>query len=180
MGRLPVFFLAWLMVVLALTGPARGQAGYDRLGSDYTSFQVRSADPAACAARCDRESRCRAWSFVYPRDEAPVAMCWLKSRVPPRVESACCISGIKGAGVIEPKTGGVEFSIDRFGGDYRSLDVTPEASGRPCAQACEADGKCRAWTYVRPGYIGSKAHCYLKDKITRPRSKPCCVSGVVR
>ena len=179
MGRLPAILLG-LMLALALTGPARGQAGYDRLGSDYTSFQVRSADPAACAARCDRESRCRAWSFVYPRDEAPIAMCWLKSRVPPRVESACCVSGIKGAGVIEPKGGGVEFSIDRFGGDFRSLDVTPEASGRPCAQACEADGKCRAWTYVRPGYIGSKAHCFLKDKITRPRSKPCCVSGVVR
>jgi hypothetical protein len=178
MGRLPAVLFG-LMLALALTGPARGQAGYDRLGSDYTSFQVRSADPAACAARCDRESRCRAWSFIYPRDEVP-AMCWLKSRVPPRTESACCVSGIKGAGVIEPKSGGVEFSIDRFGGDYRSLDVTPEASGRPCAQACEADGKCRAWTYVRPGYIGSKAHCYLKDKITRPRSKPCCVSGVVR
>jgi hypothetical protein len=33
---------------------------------------------------------------------------------------------------------------------------------------------------VRPGYIGAPAVCYLKDKITRPRAKPCCVSGVVR
>jgi hypothetical protein len=46
--------------------------------------------------------------------------------------------------------------------------------------ACDADNKCRAWTYVRPGYIGAAARCYLKDRITRPRPKPCCVSGVVR
>ncbi|MGC1826286.1 MAG: apple domain-containing protein, partial [Pseudolabrys sp.] len=36
------------------------------------------------------------------------------------------------------------------------------------------------WTYVRPGYIAPSARCYLKDKITRPRYKPCCISGVVR
>ena len=177
-GRLPAW-LSGLWLVLVLAGPALGQAGYDRLGSDYTSFQVRSADPAACAARCDRETRCRAWSFVYPRSESPVAVCWLKSRVPPRVESACCVSGIKGAGVIEPK-GGAEYSIDRFGGDYKDMEIGADAAGRTCQKACEDDKNCRAWTYVRPGYVGGTAHCYLKDKITRPRRKPCCVSGVVR
>ncbi|MCZ7659398.1 MAG: PAN domain-containing protein [Xanthobacteraceae bacterium] len=180
LGRLPVVFLSLTAALAAPSGPARGQAGYDRLGSDYASFQVRSADPAVCAARCDREPRCRAWSFVYPRPDAPIAMCWLKNRVPPRVESSCCASGIKGAGVIEPKVGAVEFSIDRYGGDYRNLEVTPDPAGRTCAQACEADSRCRAWTYVRPGYIGAAARCYLKDRITRPRRKPCCVSGVVR
>ena len=30
------------------------------------NFTVRSGDPAACAARCERERRCRAWSFSYP------------------------------------------------------------------------------------------------------------------
>jgi hypothetical protein len=33
---------------------------------------------------------------------------------------------------------------------------------------------------VRPGYSGVAARCYLKDRITRPRHKPCCISGVVR
>ena len=50
----------------------------------------------------------------------------------------------------------------------------------PCKAVCEAENKCRAWTYVRPGYIGASARCYLKDKITRPRHKPCCISGVMR
>jgi hypothetical protein len=33
---------------------------------------------------------------------------------------------------------------------------------------------------VRPGYVGSSAVCYLKNRITRPVRKPCCISGVVR
>ena len=49
-----------------------------------------------------------------------------------------------------------------------------------CEAACKADGKCRAWTYTRPGYAGAAARCYLKNRLTRPRRKPCCISGVVR
>jgi len=30
------------------------------------------------------------------------------------------------------------------------------------------------------GYVGAAAHCYLKDHITRPVRRPCCISGVVR
>ena len=56
----------------------------------------------------------------------------------------------------------------------------PIPTGAACKAACEDDNRCRAWTYVRPGYIGPSARCYLKDKITRPRHKPCCISGVVR
>jgi hypothetical protein len=33
---------------------------------------------------------------------------------------------------------------------------------------------------VRPGYIGTAARCFLKSRVTPPRRKPCCVSGVVR
>jgi hypothetical protein len=100
--------------------------------------------------------------------------------VPPRVEDNCCVSGVRGAGVIEPQKGAVEYSIDRTGGDYKTVDVGPDAGGASCKAACEADNRCRAWTYVRLGYAGPTARCYLKDKIPRPRPKPCCISGVVR
>jgi hypothetical protein len=100
--------------------------------------------------------------------------------VPPRIEDKCCVSGVRGAGVIEPRKGPIEYSIDRFGGDYRNIEVANDATGATCKAACEADNKCRAWTYVRPGYIGAAPRCYLKERITRPRSKPCCISGVVR
>ncbi len=176
---LSIFVLA-CAGLLACSAIAAAQTGYDRRGGDYHKLIVKNGDPAVCAARCDREARCRAWSFSYPGTEDTVATCWLKSRVPPRVEDPCCVSGIKGSGVIEPQRGPVEYSIDRTGGDYKSIDVARDPAGAPCKSACEADNRCRAWTYVRPGYAGPAARCYLKDKIPRPRPKPCCISGVVR
>lgn len=168
------------MWAVAAAGAAQAQTGYDRRGGDYLSFQIRNGDPAVCAFRCERDARCRAWSFSYPRTANVLATCWLKNKVMPRNEDKCCVSGVRGAGVIEPRRGPIEYSIDRTGGDYRNLDIAPDPEGAPCKAACDGESRCRAWTYVRPGYIGPSARCYLKDKITRPHHKPCCISGVVR
>jgi hypothetical protein len=175
--------LRGLIICLAMglaSASAHAQSGYDRPGGDYSSFPVRAGDPAACAARCEREGRCRAWSFSYPGTVAPGAVCYLKGEVTPRVEENCCVSGVKGAGVLEKKSGPTEFSIDRTGGDYKNLDVATDPAGAPCETACKGEERCRAWTYVRPGYLATSARCFLKERITRPRHKPCCVSGVVR
>jgi len=179
--RIPI--KSWSALALALLFfpvQAQAQGGFDRRGGDYLRFEIREGDPAICAARCERDERCKAWNFSYPRTGSTVAVCWLKNKVPPRVEDKCCVSGVRGAGVIEPRKGPLEFAIDRFGGDYRNVDVANDADGTPCKAACEAENKCRAWTYVRPGYIGVSARCYLKDKLTRPQHNPCCISGVVR
>jgi hypothetical protein len=168
------------LAILAQARPAQAQSGYDRHGSDYASFQIRNGDPTVCAARCEHDARCRAWSFSYPRTSNALATCWLKNQVPPRVEDKCCVSGVSGAGVIEPRQGPTEYSIDRVGGDYRYFDPPADPVGATCKAVCEAESRCRAWTYVRAGYITPFPRCYLKDKITRPRHKPCCLSGVVR
>jgi PAN domain-containing protein len=173
-------WIAIAIVALRAAAPAFAQVGFDRPGSDYSNFIVRSGDPATCAARCERDQRCQAWSFSYPRTAAANAVCWLKSKVTARVEDACCMSSVKGAGVMEPRTGSTEFSIDRWGGDYRIFETAPDPTGKACREACEAEGRCRSWTYLRPGYEGPVARCFLKDKLTRPRHKPCCVSGVLR
>src|SRR5262249_56187374 len=95
---------------------------------------------------------------------------WWKNEGWTRSEDKWFVSGVRGAGVSEPRKGPIEYSIDRLGGDYRNLDIANDATGALCKAACEADNKCRAWTYVRPGYISPVARCYLKDKITRPRA----------
>jgi hypothetical protein len=158
---------------------ARAQAGYDRPGSDYSHFVVRSGDPAVCAARCERDGRCRAWAFSYPVGGSP-AQCWLKNKVTARVETLTSVSGVRGAGVIEPRQGKAEFSIERYGADYRSFDLATDPDGTACAAACEAEKDCRAWTYARQGYGSQTARCYLKERIPAPRRSPCCISGVVR
>jgi hypothetical protein len=177
--------MLWCALLAATVAESVRAQGFDRPGGDYARFAVPSADPAACAARCDRDQRCRAWTFSYPRTAAnggrPEATCWLKNEVKTAVENPCCVSGIRGAGLVEPRGGDIEAAIDRTGGDFKNFELASDPTGESCKKACDGDKKCRAWTYVRPGYLaGGQARCYLKDKITRPRRKPCCMSGVVR
>ena len=169
-------------IVAAATclGPAAAQSGYDRPGGDYAGAPVPNGDPAVCASRCEREKTCRSWSFSYPPASGGPAMCWLKHEVRPRVPSGCCVSGVRGAGVIEPQLGEQEYSIDRVGGDYRWFDEASDQHGKACAAACKADTRCRAWTWRRPGYGVAAGRCYLKDSIKPPHPRPCCISGVVR
>jgi hypothetical protein len=168
------------LALLAATTSAPAQIGYDRHGGDYANFSEQSGDPANCATRCEHDPRCRAWSFSYPTGSGVGAICWLKNAVVPRAPNPCCMSGVKGAGVIEPRPGPVEFSIDRLGGDYRVFETPPDPTGKACIAACESETRCRAWTYRRPGYGGPVARCFLKERLTPPNYRPCCVSGVVR
>jgi len=161
-----------------LAAPAFAQVGFDRPGADYASAAVRSGDPTLCAARCEHDPRCGAWSFSYPQTLDSNATCRLKSAVTRSVAAPCCVAGIRGASVVLPHVPGMEFSIERPGGDYRSLDPAPSPGA--CATSCQADAHCRAWTYLRPGYRGPDSHCFLKSQVTRPRVQACCVSGVVR
>lgn len=174
-----VGFAVLLAAVVGSVSPALPQVGYDRPGGDYANAPIQSGEPAVCAARCERDKNCKSWSFSYPASGAP-AMCYLKREVVPPVASNCCVSGVRGAGVIEPQSGGVEYSIDRYGGDYRSFETPADPTGKACAAACQSENKCRAWTYRRPGYGTPSARCYLKETIKPPRRRPCCISGVVR
>jgi PAN domain len=173
--------MAVFSTVAAAAVPAFAQANFDRPGGDYQSSPVTSGDPAECALACERDKRCRAWTFSYPTDSPAGAVCRLKGNVPERVQDYCCVSGVRGAGVVEPRNGATETSIDRFGGDYRNFDVKGGSEGDDeCKAACTADNNCRAWTYARPGYAGKQAHCFLKKDIKPPRRRAGFISGVVR
>ena len=50
----------WTALALAgviLAGQVHAQSGFDRRGGDYLRFEIRSGDPAVCAARCERDAR---------------------------------------------------------------------------------------------------------------------------
>lgn len=176
---------AWMVMLICLAAvtvaspaEAQMQTSFDRPGGDYLSSPVPSGDPKVCARLCEHDHRCRAWSFHYPTVTTGAA-CHLKNSVPRRVASDCCVSGVRGAGVVEPKSRLYETSIDRAGGDYHSF-VMRKGSAAACRSACLADTKCRAWTYARPGYVGREAHCFLKKEIKPPRRRAGFISGVVR
>jgi hypothetical protein len=89
-------------------------------------------------------------------------------------------AGVRGAGVVEPRNGAIETSIDRPGGDYHSFELKKGDGDEACKAACTADNKCRAWTFARAGYVGKEPHCFLKKEIKPPRHKAGYTSGVVR
>ncbi len=103
--------------------PAQAQTNFDRPGGDYLAFglTVRRSGRMRADLRARQEDAVPELQLSERQFEN--AVCWLKDKVPPRVESCCCVSGVRGAGVIEPRTGPVETSTDRFGGDYRSFEI---------------------------------------------------------
>lgn len=70
-----------------------------------------------------------------------------------------------------------EPGVDRPGFDYRSFSI-PKPRARLCEEACLADPRCRAWTFVDTKIIGPLASCWLKDQVPESKSNTCCVSGV--
>src|SRR3984893_9780674 len=116
-GRLLRACLVTLAFLAAATAarPSQAKANCDRPGGDYSSSLVASGDPADCALVCERDRRCRAWSFNYPTDVAGGAVCWLKSNVPARTQDNCCVSGVRGAGGGEARNSAKEISIDPWG-----------------------------------------------------------------
>jgi hypothetical protein len=69
-----------------------------------------------------------------------------------------------------------EHDKDRYGGDYLPFDVKADHIEQ-CEDACKADTKCLAWTYVKPGIQASQARCYLKSIVPAISDNTCCVSG---
>jgi hypothetical protein len=76
----------------------------------------------------------------------------------------------------------VEPNIDRKGGDYTSVTLPSGASAGNCRALCAADGgKCKAWTYVKPGTgQGPNPRCWLKSVVPAALSSTCCTSGTMR
>lgn len=74
--------------------------------------------------------------------------------------------------------GDLEVDKNRLGGDYRHFDL-PAADPELCRAACDDDAQCKAFTYVKPGFQGPSARCWLKAPVAPPArpNEACCVSG---
>lgn len=87
------------------------------------------------------------------------------------------------AGLPRPVAAGVEgdmsLGVDLPGGDFANFAV-PDGDPGVCAQACRNDGRCTAWTFVKPGVQGAAAVCWLKSQTPAATASGCCISAVVR
>jgi hypothetical protein len=71
------------------------EMGTDRPGNDYRNFDLAKPEPDLCLEACQKDTRCKAFTYVEPGVQGPNARCWLKDAVPPAKLSPCCVSGVK-------------------------------------------------------------------------------------
>jgi PAN domain len=69
----------------------------------------------------------------------------------------------------------IERNIDRPGHELRTV---PAVAAADCSFACQAENKCRAFTFVRRGAHDPFGRCFLKDGIPPAIRDNCCTSGI--
>jgi len=90
---------------------------------------------------------------------------------------ACLALLMTSIGFSSTEATAMEQDTDRQGQDYRSLFLG-KSQPEVCQRACNEDEKCKAWTFVRPGFQGSLGRCLFKSGVPRKVQNKCCVSGV--
>ena len=156
-----------LLFICSCGNAAQLEQNTDRPGSDYNSFDLPAADPQMCAARCQQDGRCHAFTYVSPGIQGANARCWLKHRAPnPQGGRAGLVSGVLRQGGSSLNTS-FQPDMDRPGGDYSNFDLA-DANPELCAARCAQDGRCRAFAYVTPGIQSPNARCWLKDQAANP------------
>jgi len=59
--------------------PDKWREGTNFPGSDIRNMSLVDGSPGQCEHECISDQRCKAWSFVLPGVQGPLAQCWLKN-----------------------------------------------------------------------------------------------------
>ena len=83
-----------LSAAAAIMHPAWAQTNFDRPGGDYLGSPSLSGDPAECAMVCERDKRCRAWTYARAGYTGRSAHCYLKKEIKPPRRRPGFVSGV--------------------------------------------------------------------------------------
>jgi hypothetical protein len=150
------------------------RAGFDRLGSDFSSLAIPSGNPAQCQQQCTDNASCQAWTFVNAGVQGPQAQCYLKKPTPLEGPNACCTSGMK-VDLHPPGMTPMEGRIDRPGADVANFDL-PTPDPLICQGQCAHTASCRAWTYMEATQT-TQPHCWFKNAVPAAVGNGLTVSG---
>jgi PAN domain len=87
------------------------------------------------------------------------------------------IAGLPVEGTAQSRFFTIEQNFDRPGYDFWNA---PSGGAADCSFACQAENKCRAFTFVRPGRHDPFGRCFLKSAVPKAIRNNCCTSGVRR
>ena len=68
-------------------------------------------------------------------------------------------------------------NTDRPGSDFRNA---LRGSSQDCQEFCRSTRGCRVWTFVKAGFHGPSARCFLKNVVPAAVPNSCCTSGVFK
>ena len=76
-------------------GPARGAYEFDtnRPGGDLWWGNI-AGNHEECHRWCNRDLRCRSFTWVKPGIQGASARCWIKNTIPAPQVNGCCVSGV--------------------------------------------------------------------------------------
>lgn len=122
---------AIVLLAIVLLSATLDAHGYDLFGNDIAAVAV--SNPDACAAACNGNSNCLAWTYVRAR-----GLCYFKNPVPqPSWNSVCpsnfeCLSGYK---------------MENWCGDKLQGDVLKCTAGKVCYP--RRSRSCEGWWIFR-------------------------------
>jgi hypothetical protein len=92
-----ILLLGVFFASLPLQSNAQDFDNTDLPGQDFSNFNLGRSAWQDCKKACFANGRCMSWTYVKPGFQGPNPRCWLKTGFPARVQSSCCISGMKHA-----------------------------------------------------------------------------------
>lgn len=169
-----------------VTGPLEGYlACLQRCNDDFTAGVINTFAITPCRGDCQAEvdvgaKACKAGQTPPPprvRRAAPQQPGTRATTPTPEPATPPATSAEDVSQGPSERPGVLELDTDRYGQDYKSLDL-PAADPKLCQAACEREPQCRAFSYVKPGIQGPAPRCWLKHSVPHPSRNTCCVSGV--
>ena len=75
--------------------PIALESDTDRPGHDYKNFDLPEPRPEICRDACQRDVRCRAFTYISPGIQDSKPHCWLKEKASRPLPAKGMVSGVK-------------------------------------------------------------------------------------
>ena len=138
----PKWLFAALSIVISTATFAAGlETNVDRKGMNFRRILLAAANPQLCQSECVGDAACKAFTYVKPTLKKRRAVCYLKTGVPKRSKTRCCVSGVRPVAT--------SAHLGHF--SCRSCSHTATSSDTTVLWAGEySRGGCRSLSLVRP------------------------------
>ncbi|MBK8458782.1 MAG: PAN domain-containing protein [Phyllobacteriaceae bacterium] len=137
------FVFAVALAVLSVGAASAMEFNKNRPGGDFMHFPLVAPLPSQCEAACNSNAACKAWTYVKPGHQGPLSNAGSNRRC--RRKSAIRAAFPERR---PRRRRRLDFNTDRPGSDFTDVTLPNGSTYKACRTLCNADGDCKAWTFV--------------------------------